>query len=124
MWGQDLSLSLSPQEPMWLPGQQGSPLVKPGAMFSASGYFKFEAWPGVCPTLEPRCRIRAGCTEQGAVPVPGRPWPLVPVRWPHPRSALAPAAGSVMSRTGPCGAGGGHPHGSPAQVRGSAQSEV
>lgn len=90
------------------PGSSGLPVVEPAAMFSALDYFKFEAWLVVCPALEPWCRICAGCDDRGAVPDPGRPWPLVPVRRPHPRSALASAARSVTSRTGPCGAGGGH----------------
>lgn len=64
---------------MWLPGQQGSLLSSLMPMFSASGYFKFEAWLVVCPALKPWCRICAGCDDRGAVPDPGWPWPLVPV---------------------------------------------
>lgn len=90
------------------PSSTGLPLVKPRAVFSAWGYFRFEAWPGVCPRLQPQGRICASCTQgcsarTGAAVAP-RPHAMAP-------SLLRPCshAGSVMSRAGPCGTSQGVP---------------
>lgn len=77
--------------------QHGSRLTRAPACQAQSrvfslGLFQIEAWPGVCPALQPRQDLCQGCSVRT-----GGPWPLVPMRWPRPCHALAATAGSVMS---------------------------